>query len=781
MRSILSIFLILFSVSSFAQTAHQNLQKYWWYRYQLVNDYMKIGLNCGESIPGNNRHFDGSWEFPRDQNGNLMGGNHLHWGDATIALGQYLAVLATEFKILQLSGLSTIRTKYEIYHALMAYNRLDIVAEERCRNFENTRYCQNINPQSGDLNGFFIRDDVPENFEEAHHKHFNRPGLNSNHKVGDDNLLIGGAMSCIIGRSNYEYGSINNDYQNGNTLWSQQFPNVPQYPDEMSQDQVVQIYSGLALLIKLLDNSSYNGLNLRETAEDAILRLVKYCKRQNNEWIIRNPIDGNCVYGISPSSYSNRCSNGGGLIFMNAPAMAEGLLHIGATWTSSQLIDILNMKISMNPGHESIYQLTKNQIFCGTGKTANANQVYFPALFTAYSNTYTIPFPLPHNPFNKKNVTPQFLTRLCGACDFRWLDVPLIYRLINGGPLLPVQSMGNNLSYEEILDVAPPCYMYNFSKLESNNDWFHREWSSPNRLAEFYKRDKEGLYETFHGIPYMLLFNLTVLAGGYSVSINNPYYVENMSTTFGVNIGTHATPLPFHTYEYLASTSHLTSNANVTFRNAKQINLNPGFKTEHGAVFLAYVKDYNCENDPFEQNITPSENYDPFIPTDVFDVEMGEYEFPEDTTEYYEAPDSIITADSLNLVDSVLNSGDSFIIFQFNKLFNPDTTGGGQSKPGRKSDASTSIQNHSVKNNTFSDRIRIYPNPTTGAFHIEIPQRGNYTIRVMNMLGSTVYEGNMTDEQKKSIILDNNLPPGNYTLHISDDGLRHVERITLIK
>jgi hypothetical protein len=77
--------------------------------------------------------------------------------------------------------------------------------------------------------------------------------------------------------------------------------------------------------------------------------------------------------------------------------------------------------------------------------------------------------------------------------------------------------------------------------------------------------------------------------------------------------------------------------------------------------------------------------------------------------------------------------------------------------------------------------IKIYPNPTTGTFNIEMPQRGNYTIRVMNMLGSTVYEGNMADEQKKSIVLDNNLPPGNYTLHISGDGLRHVERITLTK
>ncbi len=83
--------------------------------------------------------------------------------------------------------------------------------------------------------------------------------------------------------------------------------------------------------------------------------------------------------------------------------------------------------------------------------------------------------------------------------------------------------------------------------------------------------------------------------------------------------------------------------------------------------------------------------------------------------------------------------------------------------------------------NTRERKIAVYPNPSTGSFNIEMPQKGVYTIRVMNTLGSTVYESEMTGEQKKSIQLDNNLPPGNYTIHISGDGLRHVERITLIK
>ncbi len=122
-----------------------------------------------------------------------------------------------------------------------------------------------------------------------------------------------------------------------------------------------------------------------------------------------------------------------------------------------------------------------------------------------------------------------------------------------------------------------------------------------------------------------------------------------------------------------------------------------------------------------------------------------------------------------------------------------DGGGGGNSKPGRNSQGllhfadqnqpydDVNSVNAIATNQLSTNPLNIYPNPTTGSFNIEIPQRGNYTIRVMNILGSTVYEGKMADEQKKSILLDSNLPPGNYTLHISGDGLRHVERITLTK
>lgn len=49
----------ILSMAAGAQNYYENLQKYWWYRYTLVNEFMKVGGACGESIPAELKHFDG--------------------------------------------------------------------------------------------------------------------------------------------------------------------------------------------------------------------------------------------------------------------------------------------------------------------------------------------------------------------------------------------------------------------------------------------------------------------------------------------------------------------------------------------------------------------------------------------------------------------------------------------------------------------------------------------------------------------------------------------------
>ncbi len=66
---------------------YENLEKYWYYRYKLVNDFMKIGLKAGESIPAMSRQLGDNY--------NTDCRNRLYVGsDPTNALGHYLKVLA---------------------------------------------------------------------------------------------------------------------------------------------------------------------------------------------------------------------------------------------------------------------------------------------------------------------------------------------------------------------------------------------------------------------------------------------------------------------------------------------------------------------------------------------------------------------------------------------------------------------------------------------------------------------------------------------------------------
>src|SRR6185436_18955237 len=132
------------------------------------------------------------------------------WGDGTIALGFYIGVLATEHYMLSNPAIfpgadeddagRLDRTLDELYHALFALERLDLNADasfpEPCT----------TDPS---LNGFFIRDDVPADFN----SHF--PGISAIQSDFIDPVLTN---------------------------------------KEESQDQVFHVQTGLALVVALVED-----------------------------------------------------------------------------------------------------------------------------------------------------------------------------------------------------------------------------------------------------------------------------------------------------------------------------------------------------------------------------------------------------------------------------------------------------------------------------------------------------------------------------------------------
>jgi hypothetical protein len=218
MKAIL-FFSLLFCVSySVGQSDQENQDKYWKYREILKTKFTKVGSLAGESIPM-------ACRIP----GYAYGGNsdpigtQLQWKDATITLGYYLIVLATEYKLLSDTGEDSDPTMNELYYALNAINRLDFTAEEYLSD-------GNANPA---LNGFLLRDDVPYNFwqnwendDPIYPELFNDPG-NPNRSDSDYNGL------------NDNDGTQQTDPNEGNAE---------------SLDQITSLLTGLVTVFELVGN-----------------------------------------------------------------------------------------------------------------------------------------------------------------------------------------------------------------------------------------------------------------------------------------------------------------------------------------------------------------------------------------------------------------------------------------------------------------------------------------------------------------------------------------------
>ena len=163
MKSKILLFFILANcVNIKAQNAVNNMQKYVYYKQRFLNNFIAVGNGMGESLPLDIRRMN----YQTTVNNNFPV-HEFGLSDASLRLGWYIAVLATEYKLLNVQGLDTYQTRKELYYALEAFNRLDLNAESYFNLAGETLPNQAISPPSSDLNGFFIRDDMPDNFIDA--------------------------------------------------------------------------------------------------------------------------------------------------------------------------------------------------------------------------------------------------------------------------------------------------------------------------------------------------------------------------------------------------------------------------------------------------------------------------------------------------------------------------------------------------------------------------------------------------------------------------------------
>jgi hypothetical protein len=263
------IFCSYFGSTQPANQADLNLQKYWYYRMRLTNDFVKVGEGRGHSIPIQSRQ-------------GYTGIHDIELADATIYHGYYLGVLATEFKLLNLNKrfADLEYTKTELYYAIKAFERLDAYGEEYLG-------------MAAKIDGYFQRDDIACDFIDSvanpeNYAHFNQ-GRHV-HKAAEPVFKIFTSDDC----------------PNGKTLVVK---DVPKTTPSMSQDQLIWLLMGFMLIEKCVDGLHtvrlHSGEIIRydfsEQAKRHVTNMLNYCKfkypekPEKERWRLFRP-DGKKVF-----------------------------------------------------------------------------------------------------------------------------------------------------------------------------------------------------------------------------------------------------------------------------------------------------------------------------------------------------------------------------------------------------------------------------------------------------------------------------------------------------
>ncbi|MEA3443907.1 MAG: T9SS type A sorting domain-containing protein [Bacteroidota bacterium] len=477
-RYTLILFFCLFQTNS--QTLEANLQKYWYYRERLKNDFMVVDNNNaqGTNIPAGRRYVD-------EYNETV-----LKWGDAEGYLGMYMMVLATEYKLLKDNQQDYSETLQELKNALHAFERLDKYAEYWWRD-------PDIHNLPSDINGFFIRDDVGSHPDSA------------NYILNHPNSQL--AQSGI---NKIESDFINDD--DGG------------HPCEMSKDQVWLILPGLALVEELVDEPGYIiqdilGANVTfcEWARKITHRVISYCQGQSDDWNIYNTVTGDLVrrgphvheqgFGYEWPFHFGFAEAGNSI----TDQYGYSSLHCGSSSTNgTDFREAARAQASFKP--ESFYSFG-SLISLMNGESSWQSLGWWGDEFTYY----------------------EFLRHV--MLDVHWYEhFRLIRGIIHVLPDISYDDQAARQTYLDLLNIAPECGPFNFY-YESSGTWIYPvyEWSSLSRLIRPEDlgsgNNKSGFYS---GLDYMLLHNLFCLTYENFIHTVEPgeVYVESTDIVSSLTI-----------------------------------------------------------------------------------------------------------------------------------------------------------------------------------------------------------------------------------------------------
>ncbi len=234
------------------QTDELNHKKYWDLRDRYKKYFTCIGKEPGMSIPIPTRS-ESFWASPNSA-------ATLYYGDATSSLGWYIGVLATEYYLLKEYGhnAEAQTTLNELYYAIEAVNRLDDFAEQ---------YLSLGNINTAQRNGFYLRDDVPQDYWDNWN--------NSDNKYLNDSI---------------QYQTVLSDFFHNSTL--NNLPNKFNPENEPSQDQHIALMMGFLFVKELV-----GSVTVQPTPQDSPLNLLSEVQSITNR--IMAQLQGYTELGIN--------------------------------------------------------------------------------------------------------------------------------------------------------------------------------------------------------------------------------------------------------------------------------------------------------------------------------------------------------------------------------------------------------------------------------------------------------------------------------------------------
>lgn len=759
-----------------AQNFITNHRKYWFFKSRLNNDFTKVGTGDGESLIFNER---GAYEDNVSSSfSNPVDGMKI--GDGTSTLGYYIAQLALEYYLLYRNHQKTDSTLYELVCALYAINRLDLKAETTLKN-------PSCSPQ---LNGFFVRDDVPCNFIQNNYEHFNyfSAGINNNSQSRGFASYFESGMS----RTSSDWCD---DYEKGGSGLFY-----------ISQDQVYNLLYGLAFVRRFVPEGVVAKDRYGNTFwfQDGQIYLSEEAKAIAKR-IIDNIRDPKKCTGVSCGGddwsirFPNNCDKvpSSGFIDPHAFPLGESECVIDhKKWGASFSRDIICASKCLNgfcsAQYHNTFSLTGGRtlwnnylnigILQGIIATGDINKRVMKGNLLAVCNCH----------YELSNLSPYSISLNAAVGNYYWymFHQPLGRYLLHGGDLIISNDGGGSHPERNIpvflLNEMNPCNHFN---LGINTNYSSLGWSSDTRLDH---PDRIGNC-TFRGeypaIDYMLYFNLWTTKtlydnpGGvvpdyfnlshyyinkstdwiYAPGYYHPSSVPKTATSYYKTqidayetIYMEKTTLPYYTNEnYFRAGKEIILKATSTPGDGGETYIRPGVETHtvsdgtasgyDDAGIRFYIKKYDCATD--------KGNFNPYV----------------------DASYSFRIADSIQQGNKVVNSSaihDTIVHFvrphyvTYPEYYEPNLIN------------DEILFQESFTNDLNFSKIKILPNPSENEVFIYVPESIVYDrIELVDITGAIIDQKNVKNGALPVFYL-HNLSSGVYFVNVYNNGQKlYTEKI----